>query len=105
LAVTADEALRPPKQPRQPVGRPSFERDDAVRWLQQALAEGAKPAPQIERRAVAHGLRVITVRRAFRELGGEAVKIGWGPLGEWYWRLPGVGEQQPKPALEQLWED
>jgi len=105
LAVTADEALRPPKQQKQPVGRPSFERDDAVRWLQQALAEGAKPAPQIERRAVAHGLRVITVRRAFRELGGEAVRIGFGPLGEWYWRLPGVGEQQPKPTLDHLWEE
>jgi len=102
LALTADEALRPPKKE---MGRPSFERDDAVRWLQQALSLGAKPADNIERRARAHGLRLITLRRAFRELGGEAVKIGWGPLGEWYWRLPGVGEQEPTPTLEQIWED
>ncbi|MBA3485324.1 MAG: AAA family ATPase [Pirellulales bacterium] len=107
-AITADEALNPskrPTHPKPPTGRPNIEREDAARWLQNALAEGAKPSAQIERHAMAHGLRRTTVRRAFRELGGEAVKSGFGPLSEWYWRLPGVGEQEPKPTLEHLWLD
>jgi len=105
LALTADEALRPLKPPKQPPGRPASERDEAVRWLQQALAEGAKPSELIEEQAVAHGCHLRTIRRAFRELGGEAVRIGFGPLGQWYWRLPGIGEQNPKPSMNSLWED
>ncbi len=57
------------------------------------------------RPADAHGLSRVTVRRAFRELGGEAVRIGFGPLGEWYWRLPGVGVQEPQPTLDDLWKN
>ncbi len=103
ITLSADEALSPAKAP---MGRPTFERDDAIRWLQQALAEGAKPSADIRRAAEANGIRQTTLCRAFRELGGEAVRIGFGLLGEWYWRLPGVGEQNPDPpTLDDLWRN
>ncbi len=95
--LAADEAVAPPKPA---LGRPSFERDDAKRWLRQALAEGAKPAAQIQHDAEGAGLSRATVRRAFRELGGDAVKVGFGLLSQWHWRLPGIGDQQPKPTFE-----
>jgi hypothetical protein len=99
VPLTADEALRPEKLL---MGRPADERDEAAAWLEHALAEGAKPMAQIEEQAVAYGFRATTLRRAFRRLGGEAVKIGWGPVGQWYWRLPGIGEQNPQPSSDPL---
>jgi hypothetical protein len=57
----------------------------------------------VENEAAAYGFRLITVRRAFRDMGGEAVRLGFGPLGQWYWRLPGIGDQNPEPTLDHLW--
>jgi len=84
-------------------GRPSHERDEAARWLAQALAVGARPSAIVESEATAYGFRMITLRRAFRAMGGEAVRLGFGPLGQWYWRLPGIGDQNPEPSLDHLW--
>jgi hypothetical protein len=36
---------------------------------------------------VAHGINERTLRRAFRELRGEAIKVGEFPFGEWKWKL------------------
>ena len=86
-----------------PIGRPSYERDDAACWLVKALAVGARPFTNVDNEAAAHGFRLITARRAFRDMGGEAVRPGIGPLGHWYWRLPSIGDQNPEPTLDHLW--
>jgi hypothetical protein len=97
--ISADQAIARPN------GRPPTDRDDAARWLRQALASGARPFDLIRNEAVANGYQLITLRRAFRQLGGEAVRLGFGPLGEWFWRLPGIGDQNPEPTLDHLWPD
>jgi hypothetical protein len=89
--LTADEALRPVQQPR---GRPGDERNDAIAWLRKQLGDGPRPSAEIAEQAVAHGIRLATLRRAFRQLDGQAVKAGWGPLSQWLWSLPGVGAEQ-----------
>jgi hypothetical protein len=81
--IDADAALR------NVPGRPRTERDDAVHWLQEMLATGPLPARKIQEEAAAHGIRLITLRRAFRELNGQAVRVGQGELIGWFWRLPG----------------
>jgi putative DNA primase/helicase len=102
VALAPDDALNPTKEP---APRPRPELDDAIRWLQGALAEGATRSRKIEVAAEAHGISLITLRRAFRELGGEAVRTGFGPLSAWHWRLPGVGRQEPLPSSDLPWED
>jgi putative DNA primase/helicase len=102
VALDPDEALNPSKEP---APRPHPELDDAVRWLQTELAEGAKRSRKVEVAAEAHGIRLITLRRAFRELGGEAIRDGFGALSAWHWRLPGIGRQEPKPSSDLPWDD
>ena len=102
INMAADDALAPAKRA---TGRPSDERDEAARWLETQLAAGARPSADLEELAVANGFKLPTLRRAFRDLGGEAVRIGFGPLGEWFWRLPGIGEQNPQPTSDHLWPD
>jgi hypothetical protein len=74
-----------------PNGRPNAEREDAKDWLRNRLAKGAAPGRDVQEAANAHGIKEITLRRAFRELRGEAVKVGEFPFGQWMWRLPQVG--------------
>jgi putative DNA primase/helicase len=102
VALAPDDALNPTKEP---APRPRPELDDAGRWLQNALAEGATRSRKIEVAANAHGISEKTLRRAFRELGGEAVRTGFGPLAAWHWRLPGVGRQEPLPSNDLPWDD
>jgi hypothetical protein len=83
VTIDADAALRGIP------GRPRSERDDAVSWLQERLANGPLQARKIQEEAEAHGIRLITLRRAFRELNGQAVRVGQGELIGWFWRLPG----------------
>ena len=73
-------------------GRPDAERQDATDWLRSRLADGPRPAKEIQEEAEAHGIRGITLRRAFRELRGEAFKVGSVALGQckWMWKLPGA---------------
>lgn len=100
--LSADEALRTPRRAALPPSRPCPERDDARRWLERTLAAGAQPSAWVQKGAVAHGMRLVTIRRAFRELGGEAVRVGFGPIGEWFWQLPGVGEQATPSCDDEL---
>jgi putative DNA primase/helicase len=102
VALDADDALNPSKEP---APRPHPELDDAVRWLQTELAEGAKRSRKVEVAAEAHGIRLITLRRAFRQLGGEAIRDGFGALSAWHWRLPGIGRQEPLPSSDLPWDD
>jgi hypothetical protein len=71
-----------------PGGRPDAEREDAKDWLRNRLANGSAPSSDIQEEAVAHGINERTLRRAFRELRGEAVKDGEFLFGQWKWKLP-----------------
>jgi putative DNA primase/helicase len=102
VALDPDEALNPSKEP---APRPHPELDDAVRWLQTKLSEGATRSRRVEVEATAHGISEKTLRRAFRQLGGEAVRTGFGPLSAWHWRLPGIGRQEPLPSSDLPWDD
>jgi putative DNA primase/helicase len=102
IEIAADAALA---QMKRNLGRPSDERDEATRWLRVQLAAGVRPSAEIEAVATANGFKLPTLRRAFRDLGGEAVRVGFGPLGEWFWRLPGIGDQKPQATFANLWPD
>ncbi len=75
------------------VGRPDDERQYAMDWLNQRLEKSARPARDIRDEADAQGISYGTLRRAFRQLGGEAVRQGTFPYMSWYWKLPGVDAQ------------
>ena len=65
-------------------GRPSTERNDATEWLTQLLSASSMPTIEVHDAAAAAGYSLATIRRAFRELGGRAVKAG----NAWQWMLP-----------------
>jgi hypothetical protein len=48
----------------------------------------------VRKDADAHGIGYTTLRRAFRDLRGEAVRHG-GSTGQWNWKLPVKGAQNP----------
>ena len=56
-------------------GRPRSEREDAIRWLKEELAAEPLPSRQVQDEAEAHGIRLITLRRAFCELDGAALRL------------------------------
>ena len=80
-------------------GRPDEERQHAVRWLRKCLSKGPRPTTQIKEEAEAFGIQYGTLRRAFRDLDGEAIRRGPFPFGTWNWRLPGVDAQNPGGEL------
>jgi hypothetical protein len=84
IAISADTIVGNAR----PRGRPDAACQDAMDWLRKRLAKGPAPARDVVEEADAHGISKATVRRAFRDLGGEAVRAGFGPFGEWSWRLP-----------------
>ncbi|HEY2414663.1 MAG TPA: AAA family ATPase [Pirellulaceae bacterium] len=93
VRLTADEGLSGRLRS---MGRPSTDREDAARWLRTAMAVGLRAASDVEDDALANGFRLHTLRRAFRDLGGEATRIGFGPLGQWFWKLPSIDGQKSK---------
>jgi hypothetical protein len=56
------------------------------------------PASDLQDEAQGHGISLHTLRRAFRELDGEAVYLGHPILQQWQWRLPAKESQQPAPT-------
>jgi hypothetical protein len=74
-------------------GRPDDDRRYAVQWLRTRLSAGASPVREIRNDADAHGISYATLRRAFRELGCEAIRLGPVPKGEWRWKLPAEDAQ------------
>jgi hypothetical protein len=76
-------------------GRPDEERRYAVEWLRARLSDGPALMLDVRDDAAAHGICYGTLRRAFRELGGKAVKHGNVPRGVWKWKLPGEDAQNP----------
>jgi putative DNA primase/helicase len=64
-------------------GRPATERSEATQWLAQLLSAGPVPTAEVHDAAAAAGYSLATIRRAFREIGGKAVKLG----SAWQWKL------------------
>ena len=89
-AASAPSAARSPNEATQPTG---FAR----------RSPSARPTTEIEKEAIANGLSRTTLQRAFRDLGGKATRVGFGPLGIWFWQLPGVGERNPPATSDDLW--
>jgi hypothetical protein len=81
--------------PRRPDGRPDHQRHEAMAWLQNKLAGGPCAADLLQVLATADGINERTLRRAFQELHGEAVRTGFGPNGHWSWKLPSIDGQNP----------
>jgi putative DNA primase/helicase len=81
--VTADDALTPER------GKPGPDAealDDAKAWLSALLADGPKPAREVDREAREAGHSMGTVRRAKVALKVESRKPAWG--GAWSGRSP-----------------
>jgi hypothetical protein len=76
-------------------GRPDDERQHAMDWLQERLKSKGRPARDIKEEADAFGISYGTLRRAFRNLGGEAVRQHKFPFAPWIWKLPGTDAQNP----------
>jgi putative DNA primase/helicase len=77
-------------------GRPDDERQYAITWLQNQLAEGSRLARELKHEADANGISYGTLRRAFRQLGGEAFRRGNFPSSPWHWQLPRTDAQNPQ---------
>lgn len=71
---------------------------EAKEFLMTELADGPKPAKEIEREAKRQGLSMETVRDAKRALGIEAVKDGF--QGKWVWKLPQRWPNFPKDGQD-----
>ena len=69
-------------------GRPATEREEVARWLREFLDDGPQPSAEVIAAAGANGYSAATVRRAFRELRGQAIKEG---RSRWLWTLPANG--------------
>jgi hypothetical protein len=76
--------------------RPDEERQFAMQWLTARLADGPCPSKQLKEEATENAITPRTLRRAFRELGGQAIRIGVPPPGYWTWMLPQQGGQLPE---------
>jgi putative DNA primase/helicase len=80
-------------------GRPDDERQYAITWLQNQLAEGSRLARELKHEADANGISYGTLRRAFRHLGGEAFRRNNFPSSPWNWQLPRTDAQNPHPRI------
>jgi len=89
IDARADAVLAPSRHR----GRPDDERRYAINWLRAHLAAGPSPARVVRKDADAHGIGYTTLRRAFRDLRGQAVRHGDLSSGHWKWKLPDEGAQ------------
>jgi RecA-family ATPase len=70
-------------------------RREAEDFLREALAQGEKPAKDVQKDARTLGITEITINRTKRALGIKSKKLGghFGSKGEWYWSLPVEDDQ------------
>ena len=85
IDLTADELCG--GQARQAARRP---RERAADFLRDALANGPRPASELEKLAAAAGISWGTVRRAKEVLGVEVQQKREDDRPAWYWSLPGT---------------
>jgi hypothetical protein len=66
-----------------------------MEWLREYLSKGPQGATEVREAGEAQGFTFSTLRRAFRALGGVAVKGRDGWRDGWQWKLPGrdTGEE------------
>jgi len=60
-------------------------RDEARKFLEDQLVDGALPSTEVLAEAEANGISKKTLRRAFKDMGGQPKKT---PEGPWEWALP-----------------
>lgn len=77
VTVTADEAMAPRRGPKPDA------RDDAARWLLAQLAKGPALAKEVMELGSYAGFSKRTLQRAYREMGGEPVRDGFGAPIRW----------------------
>jgi hypothetical protein len=92
--VSADDALAADRDE----GGGRTERDDAAEWLANLLANGPRPALEVERNATDAGYSIATVRRAKAAIGVVSRKPAFG--GPWEWTLPTRDAQSPKMLIK-----
>lgn len=73
------------------------ERDDAADWLQAFLADGPRPAREVEHEAREAGYSLATLRRAKAAIGVLSRKPDFD--GPWEWCLPSQDAHEPPKAL------
>lgn len=64
------------------------ERREVDTWLREVLAAGPTQSKELQAMAREAGMAWRTVERAKHRLGIETDRVGYGPAGRWYWRLP-----------------
>jgi len=84
--------------------RPQDDGDNANGWLRQALADGELPAADVLKEGRANGYSQKAVRKAFKALGGERRREGFGRGGPWLWWLPS-GIDGPIVAIDAIDSD
>jgi putative DNA primase/helicase len=62
----------------------------AVAFVSKALAGGPRMAAEVEDEGEAAGIAVRTLRRAYKDLGGARLRVGFGKGGASIWELPGL---------------
>ena len=91
VAMHADDAFRAeaagPKKPDRPTRR-----DEAEGWLREFLAGGPRPSKEVSEYGQEAGFTLITLRRAFKAMGGKPTKGDFA--GGWQWALPCEGDPQ-----------
>jgi putative DNA primase/helicase len=83
VVVSADEALRASDG-----GGDRTAKEDAIEFLQAALADGPVPAAEVNRMAREHSLTAKTIRSARERLGVTIERDGFGPGSKSLWSLP-----------------
>lgn len=86
VTVTADEALAAQST----AGEERTARDEAIDWLQEALADGARPRRELEQQAKADGVPWRTVHRGAKVLGVTMTRSGFGAGSIWTLPAPSV---------------
>ncbi len=71
---------------------------EAMAWLEEMLADGPVPTPDIEDAAKAERMSWATVRRAREKLGCVKIKMGFN--GGWAWKLPEAEVDETKVLNE-----
>jgi putative DNA primase/helicase len=97
VSVTADDALAddPPRDGR-------TQRDEAVDWLRELLADGPLDQADVTEAAKANGFTSSTLRRAKAKAGVKSTKRGNGKDACWSWSLPATSEPPKGPKMPKM---
>lgn len=93
VTLTADEALA--AQGVDPADR--TQKDEAVKWLREALTDGPRPRQELERKARTDGVALATLKRGAKVLGVTMTRTGYGSGSIWTLPAP-FGSPDPHSA-------